>query len=102
MLPPDMARIAIRVLGQCQKHVASLVDDIAKWGFAQFFLLTLFRKPEHTPRRSLRSPLQTHTHKHSRCRRYQRHRDVGRRRCRCPRVAAAAAAAAESSAAAFS
>jgi hypothetical protein len=33
MLPPDMG-IAIRVLGQCQKHGASLADDIAKWGFA--------------------------------------------------------------------
>ena len=31
MLPPDMARIAIRVLGQCQKHGASLADEIAKW-----------------------------------------------------------------------
>jgi hypothetical protein len=102
MLPPDMAQIAIRVLGQCQKHVASLADDIAKWGFAQFFLSTLFQKPKHTPRRSLRSPLQTHTHKHSCCRRYQRNRAVGRRCCHCPRVAAAAAAAAESSAAAFS
>ena len=37
MLPPDMG-IAIRVLGQCQKHGASLADDIAKWGFARFFL----------------------------------------------------------------
>ena len=26
-----MARIAIRVLGQCQKHGASLADEIAKW-----------------------------------------------------------------------
>ncbi len=31
MLPLDMARIAIRVLGQCQKHGALLADDIAKW-----------------------------------------------------------------------
>ena len=43
MLPPDMAWIAIRVLGQCQKHGALLADDTAKWGFAWFFLLTLFR-----------------------------------------------------------
>jgi hypothetical protein len=42
MLPPDMARIAIRVLGQCQKHGASLADDIAKWGFAQFFSVDPF------------------------------------------------------------
>jgi hypothetical protein len=34
MLPPDMARIAIRVLGECQKHGALLADDTAKWGFA--------------------------------------------------------------------
>jgi hypothetical protein len=34
MLPPDMAWIAIRVLGQCQKHGALLADDTAKWGFA--------------------------------------------------------------------
>jgi hypothetical protein len=60
MLPPDMARIAIRVLGQCQKHGALLADDIAKWGFARFFLSTLFQKPNCTPRRSLRSPLRTH------------------------------------------
>ena len=60
MLPPDMARIAIRVLGQCQKHGALLADDIAKWGFARFFLSTLFQKPNRTPRRSLRSPLRTH------------------------------------------
>jgi hypothetical protein len=26
-----MARIAIRVLGHCQKHGASLADEIAKW-----------------------------------------------------------------------
>jgi hypothetical protein len=38
-----MAWIAIRVLGQCQKHGALLADDTAKWGFAWFFLLTLFR-----------------------------------------------------------
>ncbi len=44
MLPPDMARIAIRVLGQCQKHGASLADDIAKWGFAQFFSVDPFWK----------------------------------------------------------
>ena len=42
MLPPDMARIAIRVLGQCQKHGASLADDIAKWCFARFFLRPFF------------------------------------------------------------
>jgi hypothetical protein len=53
MLPPDMARIAIRVLGQCQKHGAFLADDIAKWGFAQFFLSTLFRIPKRAPCRSL-------------------------------------------------
>jgi hypothetical protein len=29
-----MARMAIRVSGQRQKHDASLADDIAKWGFA--------------------------------------------------------------------
>ena len=40
--PPDMARIAIRVLGQCQKHGASLADDIAKWCFARFFLRPFF------------------------------------------------------------
>jgi hypothetical protein len=42
MLPPDMVRIAIRVLGQCQKHGASLADDIVKWGFAQFFSVDPF------------------------------------------------------------
>jgi hypothetical protein len=30
MLPPDMAPIAIRVLGQCQKHGALLADDTVK------------------------------------------------------------------------
>ena len=37
-----MARIAIRVLGHCQKHGASLADDIAKWGFARFFICRPF------------------------------------------------------------
>ena len=66
MLPPDMARISIRVLGQCQKHGASLADDIAKWGFARFFSFDPFS--EAKARTSPLPPItitNTHTQTHT-------------------------------------
>jgi hypothetical protein len=100
-----MARMAIRVSGQRQKHGASLFGEIAKW-------LLRFSGDHHltTPDTSIPADRPHPSYPpdfRSRCcrcsrrrRRYQRHRAIGRRRRRCPRVAAAAAA--ESSAAAFS
>jgi hypothetical protein len=47
------------------KHGASLADDIAKWGFARFFLSTLFPKPKRAPRRPPITITNTHTQTHT-------------------------------------
>ena len=89
-----MARIAIRVSGQRQKHGASLLGEIAKW-------LLRFSGDHHltTPDTSIPADpappppdfrSRRRHRRHCRCsrrrRRYQRHRAGGRRRRRRRRV----------------